>query len=159
MLVCLSIFLVSIYVCVNKAYHLLLDQPLPMAPPPPLSLPLLPPPLPPSPRLSTQVSAWFSSATPRFLFLHCPSPLLSASHTAPHSCNKGFPQKWLLWLQQQQSVLPSLINIKTRNVRFFLNTATLYVENSWGRNVTLNIPSVRYIPQCIYSLFIINNTN
>lgn len=59
--VSLLIFSVYISVCETKAYHLLLDQPLPMALPPPLSLLLLPPP-PPSLRLSMQVSARFSSA-------------------------------------------------------------------------------------------------
>lgn len=74
-----------VYICLcKKAYHLLLDQPLPMAPPLLLSLLLLPP-LPPSLRPSTQVSARFSSAKtyppPHTIFQHRRCSLFSA---APH---------------------------------------------------------------------------
>lgn len=72
-----SPYFLCVYICLcKKAYHLLLDQPLPMAP-----LLLLPhplPPLPPSLRPSMQVSAWFSSAKPP----HCQAPsLLTASYS------------------------------------------------------------------------------
>lgn len=80
-----SPYFFCVYICLcKKAYHLLRDQPLPMAPPLLLLLPLLPP-LPPSLRPLTQVSAWFSSAKPppppRPIFQHRPCSLLSA---APH---------------------------------------------------------------------------
>lgn len=69
-----SPYFFCVYICLcKKAYHLLLDQPLPMAPPLLLSLLLLLPLLPPSLRPSTQVSAWFSCAKPPH---HLPAPSL-----------------------------------------------------------------------------------
>lgn len=79
-----------VYICLcKKAYHLLLDQPLPMAPPLLLSLLLLPP-LPPSLRPSTQVSARFSSAKtyPPQHHFPAPSPFpVFCCSPPPHSCN------------------------------------------------------------------------
>ncbi len=83
-----SPYFLCVYICLcKKAYHLLLDQPLPMAPPLLLSLPLL---LPPSLRPSTQVSAWFSSLLNPPPHLPAPSPVpCFLLLPPPHSCNKG----------------------------------------------------------------------
>lgn len=76
-----SPYFFCVYICLcKKAYHLLLDQSLPMAPPLLLSLPLLPP-LPPSLRLLIQVSARFSSADHPPPNHTVPCSLLSAAPT------------------------------------------------------------------------------